>query len=76
MSVAVSMTNNWQIHIPDAIRKAMNINKPGQFIASVEKDAIVLRQKPSSFNEYFGAFRTRKKINVENLRANVDYSDL
>ena len=70
------MTNNWQIHIPDVIRKALNIDKPGQFIASVEKDAIVLRKRQSDFGKHFGAFKTNKRIDLENLRESVDYGDL
>jgi bifunctional DNA-binding transcriptional regulator/antitoxin component of YhaV-PrlF toxin-antitoxin module len=76
MTTTISMTNRWQVHIPDAIRKTLNIDRAIQFNVSVENGAIVLRPRKSSLDKHFGAFKTNKKVDIENLREKVDYSEL
>ena len=70
------MTRKWQIHIPEAIRETLGIDRPMRFTISTDKEAIILKPHKNSFNRFYGAFKTSKKLDIANLRKGIDYSQL
>lgn len=76
MITTVAMTNNWQIHLPLSIREAIGIDRAMQFLASVKNGVITLRPKKNEFSKFYGAFQSRKKLDLTNLREQIDYGNL
>lgn len=77
MQTTISMTSNWQIHLPLEMRLKLGIDRATQFFAKIQNGTIVLKpQKEIPMMKYFGAFKSKKKLDMENLRDYIDYSDL
>ena len=76
MTTTIAMTNRWQVHIPEAIRQALGIDRAIQFSVSTDRGAIVLRPRKGEFTKFYGAFKTNKKLDLTDLRRDIDYSDL
>ena len=79
MNTTISITNKWQIHIPKSIRGALGLNKPGKVAIKAVDGKIVITPAKSAIMQYAGKLHGRynkKKINIDNIRDLIDYSDL
>jgi bifunctional DNA-binding transcriptional regulator/antitoxin component of YhaV-PrlF toxin-antitoxin module len=76
MLTTIAMTNKWQVHIPEAIRQALGIDRAMQFTVTTDKEAIILRPQKNGFNKFYGAFKTNKKLDLANIREVIDYGEL
>lgn len=74
-----TITPNWQVHIPVAIRKAIGLTRHGRVKVEVAKEAIILKpeKKGSDFMSLAGSIKakTPKNIDLDNIRDYIDYSD-
>jgi len=81
MTKTISVTNKWQIHIPAKMRQAIGWTKPSQVLISVQTKSNSLLIKPTkdSILDLAGSLshlKSRKKIDIDNIRDYIDYSDL
>ena len=79
MNTTISITNKWQIHIPKSIRGALGLDKPGKVAIKAFPGKIIITPAKSVIMQYAGKLHKRynkKKINVNNVRDIIDYSDL
>lgn len=77
MEQIITVTNNWQIHIPILARKKLGLKKPGLLKATVEKNKLVLTPKKSSLLSLGGSLKKtyqKNPINLEKIRDYIDYS--
>ncbi len=81
MQATISITSRWQIHIPKAARKALNLTKPGTIELIARNNQIILTPSKKTILDYAGKYhylvnKLTKKINVNKIRDYIDYSDL
>lgn len=72
-----TITSRWQIHIPQAARKALKLTKPGKFEIKAEKNRLVLTPIDSKILKLAGKYQKYtkdKNINLEKIRDYIDYS--
>jgi AbrB family looped-hinge helix DNA binding protein len=77
MKTTVSITKNYQIHIPKAIREAIGLNKPGQAKIETNGKSIIITPTQSPFLKMAGKYshlKPSKKIDIDNIRDYIDYS--
>ena len=73
----VSITPNYQIHIPKQARKLLGLKKPSKAILKVSEGSLVIT--PDYNNKLLalaGKYKshTAQGINVENIRDVIDYT--
>ena len=79
MITTISVTRNWQIHIPKHLRSYLGLHKPTKIIARGEKDYIVLKPATSVILPMGGKYERiykQKKIKLESIRDKIDYSNI
>jgi len=79
MNTTISITNRWQIHIPKSIRGNLGLAKPGKVTIKGEAGKIIITPAESKIMQYAGKLHRKykeKKINIDNARDLIDYSDL
>lgn len=79
MLTIISITNKWQIHIPKSFRSAFGLDKPGKVAITATPGKITITPAKSSIMQYAGRLHERydkKKINIDNVRDLIDYSEL
>lgn len=79
MQATISITNKWQIHIPKSLRGDFGLDRPGQVAITAEKGKIIITPAKSKIMQYAGRLHekyNKKKINIDNVRNIIDYSDL
>ena len=79
MNTTISITNRWQIHIPKSLRGALGLDKPGQVAIKAQPGKIIITPARSTIMQYAGKLHERygkKKINIDNVRDLIDYSEL
>ncbi len=80
MSQTISITSKWQIHIPVAIRQKLNLTHPSQAsIKATSKGEILIKPKKGGVLSLAGKYKDlkpNKKIDVDNIRDYIDYSQL
>ncbi|KKQ28707.1 MAG: hypothetical protein A3H17_02015 [Candidatus Levybacteria bacterium RIFCSPLOWO2_12_FULL_37_14] len=79
MFTTISITNKWQIHIPKSLRGDFGLDKPGKVAITAEKGKIIITPAKSTIMQYAGKLHERfdkKKINIDQIRDLIDYSDL
>lgn len=77
MQTTISITSQWQIHIPKAARKALKLTKPTQVEARTEGNKLVLTPVESKILKLAGKYAKYakgKKINLDKIRDYIDYS--
>lgn len=74
MQMYTTITPNFQVHIPVAIRKKIGLKKHGRAIIKVEKKRIVIEPEKSDFLSLGGSFKVKNPIPVEKIRDYIDYS--
>jgi bifunctional DNA-binding transcriptional regulator/antitoxin component of YhaV-PrlF toxin-antitoxin module len=77
MQSLISITQQWQLYIPEEIRKQLGLTHPGQAKLSTEKNKIIIEPVKSPILAAAGLFaksKPQKKIDVDNIRDYIDYS--
>ena len=77
MEMTISITNNWQIHLPKKARKLLAMEKPGLVKARVEKGKLIITPKKCGLLTLGGSLRhlyRKKPIDIDNIREKIDYS--
>lgn len=79
MTTTIAVTSRWQIHIPKSFRKVFGQEKPGKVQVTLEKDKLIIQPVKSRFLDLAGKYEykaKKKKIDIDNIRDYIDYSDL
>lgn len=79
MNTTISITNKWQIHIPKSLRYGLGLTRPGKVTIKAEPGKIIIMPAKSAIMQYAGKLHERynkKKIDIDNIRDKIDYSDL
>ncbi len=79
MLTTISITNKWQIHIPKSLRGTLGFVKPGKVAITAERGKIIITPAKSAIMQYGGKLYERynkKKINIDQVRDLIDYSNL
>jgi len=79
MNTTIAITNKWQIHIPKSLRGALGLENPGKVAIKAEQGRIVITPAKSTIMQYAGKLHdkyNKKKINIDNVRDIIDYSNL
>lgn len=75
----ITITPNWQIHLPVEFRKKLGLREPGKMEMKLVDNNILLMPKKSAILQMAGKYKGRKqkkKINIEKIRDEIDYSRL
>lgn len=73
MEQQVTITPNFQVHIPIAIRKKAKLFKHGKAIMKIEKSKITIELVKDDFLSLGGKFKVKKPTLAENIRKETDY---
>ena len=79
MNTTISITNRWQIHIPKSLRESFGLAKPGKIAIEAVNGKIIISPTKSAIMKYAGKLHekyNKRKINIDNVRDLIDYSDL
>lgn len=79
MFQTITITPKWQVYIPQKIRETLGLTTPTKAKIKVEKNTIVLIPQKSKLLALAGKYKSyyqKKKINLENIRDQIDYSRL
>jgi bifunctional DNA-binding transcriptional regulator/antitoxin component of YhaV-PrlF toxin-antitoxin module len=75
----ITITPKWQVYIPQKIREILGLTMPTKAKIKVEKNTIVLIPQKSKLLMMAGKYKDyarKKKIDLENIRDQIDYSRL
>ena len=79
MEMTISVTNNWQLHLPKTIRELLGMEKPGLVKAKVERGKLIIAPKKSGLLALGGSLQhlyRKKPIDIDNIRGKIDYSQV
>lgn len=80
MQTIATMTPKFQVHIPKAIREKAGFLTHGPVVMRADRGKITIeRKKGKTFLDLAGTFKPKanmKKIDIDNIREYIDYSDL
>lgn len=79
METTVSITSQWQIYLPQSVRKAMGLTHPTQAKLEVKNKQLTVTPYQSPILSMYGKYahiKPKKPIDLDNIRDYVDYSDL
>jgi bifunctional DNA-binding transcriptional regulator/antitoxin component of YhaV-PrlF toxin-antitoxin module len=79
MQQIINITSQWQIYVPEIIRKQMNLDKPTRATIFAKDGLIYIKPIKSKILSLAGKFRGRKPvidIIINKERDYIDYSDL
>lgn len=79
METIVSITSQWQIYLPQEIRKAMGLKHPTQAKLQVKNKQLTLTPVTSPYLKSVGKYahlKPVKPIDLDNIRDYIDYSNL
>lgn len=79
MQTTITTTQQWQIYIPEAVRQALGLNMPKNFIAQVHNKKLILTPTDSPILKLAGKYKSvqeKKKIDVDSIRDQINYSEL
>jgi len=79
MKQTINITPKWQVYIPVSIRDELDLDEPKQAEITAEDGAIVIKPRKNPVANMAGKYKNikpKKKINLENIRDEIDYSDL
>jgi len=79
MNTTITITSQWQIYIPEKVRQMIGLTKPGKAELEVKKDRLVIKPKKSAVLKLAGKYKNVKpvkKIDIDNIRDQIDYADL
>lgn len=80
MDQTITITPKWQVHIPVAVRKILNLTRPTRVTVTVRNKAIVMRPHTNTLLKSAGSLATyakkKKHIDLGHIRDHIDYSQL
>lgn len=79
MQQIVNITNQWQVYVPEIIRKQMSMTKPTRAKIYAKDGLIHIKPMKSKILSLAGKYRGRKPvidIVINKERDYIDYSDL
>jgi len=79
MNTIITVTQQWQVYIPEEIRRILNWINPFQARLEVKDRSLVITPQRSSVLALFGKYKklaARKPVNLANIRGEIDYSRL
>jgi bifunctional DNA-binding transcriptional regulator/antitoxin component of YhaV-PrlF toxin-antitoxin module len=74
MNTYVTITPQWQVHIPIAARKKAGFKTHGRARLEVRKGKIIISPQKNDFMDLAGTFKVKNPIPVEKVRDYIDYS--
>lgn len=74
MHTFTTITPNYQVHIPVAIRKAAGLKKHGRAKISAKGKTIVIEPEKFDILSLGGIFKVKNPIPAEKIRDYIDYS--
>ncbi len=77
MTTTISVTNEWQLHVPLAARELIGMEKPGLVILKAQRGQIIIKPKKSKILSLGGSLNhlySKKPINLDSIRDKIDYS--
>lgn len=74
MQTYTTITPNFQVHIPVAIRKKIGLKKHGMAIIRADKKKIVIEPVKFSILDLAGKYKVKNPIPAEKIRDYIDYS--
>lgn len=77
MTTQVTMTDNWQIHLPKKFRQSLGLSSSTVFTAVLQDDIITLKPQKSQLFSASKATRAqakKQKIKIDKVRDLIDYS--
>jgi bifunctional DNA-binding transcriptional regulator/antitoxin component of YhaV-PrlF toxin-antitoxin module len=79
MQQIVNITKQWQVYVPEIIRKQLKMNKPTRAVVSCKEGSIYIKPLKSKILSLAGKFKGRKPVidvTINKERDYIDYSDL
>ena len=79
MNTTITITQQWQIYIPEKVRELLDLVNPVQARMEIKDKSIVITPQKSAVLNLAGkykALRLKKPINLDRIRERIDYSDL
>lgn len=79
MKTTITITQQWQVYLPEKVRKLIGLTSPGVADLEVKGDRLVIKPKKSAVLKLAGKYKNlsaKKKINLDNIRDRIDYSSL
>lgn len=77
MSTTLTMTRQWQIYIPEKIRKLLDLELTDRWEVKVKgKDELILKKTKSPVLKLAGSVKTPPgvKVDLDNIRDQIDYA--
>lgn len=74
MLIQTTITPNFQVHIPVAIRELSGLTSHGPANISAKKGKIIITPAPKGFLALGGSFAVKNPIPVEKIRDHIDLS--
>ncbi len=77
VTTTTTITPRYQIHIPVVIRKALKLTKHGKAEITAKNGVITIKPTPKSeVMKLAGSIKVPKDIDIDNIRDQIDYSDI
>ena len=79
METIVSITSQWQIYLPQSVRKAMGLKHPTQAKLTVKNKQLMVTPYESPILSMFGKYAKIKPshpINLDRIRDIIDYTQV
>lgn len=77
MKTTMVITKQWQLHIPKKVREAIGLERPTTVEVEARKGKIIIVPKKGGVMDKAGKYKRYargKKINLDNIRDYIDYS--
>lgn len=77
MKQVVTITPQWQVHIPLKVRELLELNTPGKAELEVTKKGILIKPKKSKLVNLAAKYEGVQpidKLDIDNIRDHIDYS--
>ena len=77
MTLTVAITNNWQLHVPLAVRQIARLEKPGMVTITAKPGGFLVSPKQSKILTLGGIFHKdylKNPLNIDKIRDEIDYS--
>lgn len=79
MTVAISITNNWQFHVPLEARKIVGLKKGGKATLTVKDGELIIRPRDSKILSLGGTLNSlykKRPVNIDKIREEIDLSSV
>lgn len=79
MNTIITITQQWQIYIPEKVRELLDLVNPVQARMEIKDKSIVITPQPSAILGLAGKYKTlalKNPVNLDRIRDRVDYSSL